>query len=98
MTHIDTDEHSPHFIKDLWEFQIKQVPSALAVDLAQDIASLRGVERLGIANSDDLGWHFVLLEYLLDHAVLALLTKNEHNDLWMAENTVFRCHHVIKKL
>lgn len=86
MANIDTDKHGLHVAHYFWELEVKKISADLAVDLPQNVAGLRGVERIGIPDGDHLGGNFVFLEQFFVHLVGALLEEDHHNKLWMSKD------------
>lgn len=98
VTNIDSDQHRFHVVHDLRELEVEEVAFDLGVDLAQDVRGLTHVEFKAIASGDNLRWDLELMEELLVHFVVMLLTKHNHDDLGVSEHTVWSVHHVIKEL
>ena len=98
VTDIDSNEHGPHLLHGLWEFQVEEVTSNLAVDLSEDVGGFGGVEAVGISDGDHLRWDLVLLEEFLVHLVLIFLAKHNDDHLGVSEHTTFAWHHVVEEL
>lgn len=98
MTNIDSDQHRLHVVHDLRELEVEEVAFDLRVDLTQDVGSFTHVELESIASGDNLRWDLKLMEELLVHLVVVLLTEHDHDDLGVSEHTVWTIHHVIKEL
>ena len=98
MTDIDSDQHRTHVVHRFRELQVEQVTLNLRVDLPEDVAGLAHVELEAIARGDDLGGNLVLVEELLVHAVVVLVSEDDHDNLGMAEVSCRTSHHVLEQL
>lgn len=98
VANIDSDQHRSHVVHDLRELEMEEVAFNLRIDLTQDVGGLTHVEFKAIASGDNLRWDLKLMEELLVHLVVVLLTKHDHDDLGVSEHTVWSIHHVIKEL
>ena len=97
MANIDSNEHGPEGIHHFREFHLVKISSTFDIDLLENVACLWQIEWPSISSRDDLWWDLVLLEKLLVHRIIALVAENRDNYHWMAEDAIFRSHHVVKE-
>lgn len=63
MTHINADQHGPLAVQSFRELQVIKITTGLAVDLPQDVRSLREIKLEAVLCRDDLAWHPILLHH-----------------------------------
>ena len=98
MTHVNTNQHGLHRIHDVRELHLVQITASLAVDLSQDVGSLRHVEGTSVPASDDLRWDLVHLHDLLEHLIVLFAVKHADCHLWVSERGITTLHHVVHQL
>lgn len=80
MTHINANQHSPLTIQSFRELQVIKITTGLAVDLPQDIRSLRQIKLEAVPCRDDLAWHPILLHHFFKLLVGSFTLKDADND------------------
>ena len=76
MTHVDSNQHSAPFSHLVWELQVEEITSNLAVDLFQDIRGLGQIELVAVPGCHDLGGDLVQFVELLVFIIDTLITQN----------------------
>ena len=94
---IDSDQHRAVVVHRFRELQVEQVTLNLGVDLSEDVAGLAHVKLEAAARGDHLRWNLELVEELLVHAVVVLVSEDDYYHLRVAEVASWTSHHVLKK-
>lgn len=80
MANVNTNQHSASLIEYLWELEVVQVTTSLAVNLFNNVGGFGEVELVSILKSHNLGGNAVLEHYFFKHLVVALTLKNTEHD------------------
>ena len=81
MTYINSDEHGPHVVHLVWEFQVVEITSHLAVDLLENVGRLGEVETSSVSGCDHLRGDLVELVQLLMLRVKRLISEDHEQHL-----------------
>ena len=95
MADVDTDQHGAQFVQGIWELHGEEVSSSLAVDLLQDVGSLRQIELVAVAARDDLGWDAEFTHHFLEHLVVLLAAEHSNAHDGVSEVALLALHHVL---
>ena len=76
MTDVNADQHRQLVVHGLWELHVVEVPAYFAVDLTQDVGSLREDELGSISGCDDLRRTPELVHHFLEHGVVGFSVQD----------------------
>ena len=94
---IDSNQHCTMTVHRFRELQVEQVTLDLGVNLSENVAGLAHVKLVAVARGDHLRGDLKLVEELLVHAVVVLVSKDYNHNLRMTEVSCRTCHHVLEK-
>ena len=84
MAHIYADEHGPLLSGNVvWELQVVEVATHLAVNLSKDVACFREVELPGVAHGHHLRGDIVLKHHFFEASVVGLFVQNCDDNSWV---------------